>query len=82
MDKPTPKRRRARKADGSFQADNPKTVTNEAWESVPLEEGLSTNEVSYGVKKKVEKTSKSTAGKYDKKGKIRPTFGNVTSTTH
>ena len=78
---PTPKRRRARKADGSFRADNPATPHNEAYESTPIEDALSTNEVTYGVKQKVEGSSKPSAGKYAKKGKVRPTFGNVTSTT-
>jgi hypothetical protein len=75
------KRRRARKPNGSFKADNPQTPHNDAYESTPIEEALSSKEVSYGVKQKVEGTSKSTAGKYVKKGKVRPTFGNVTSTT-
>ena len=78
----TPKRRRARKADGSYRADNPATPHNEAYESIPVERALSTEEVSYGVKQKVDGASKPTAGKYAKKGKIRPTFGNVTSTTY
>jgi hypothetical protein len=76
------KRRRARKPNGSFKADNPQTPHNEAYEAVPIDESLSTNNVSYGVKQKVVGTSKPTAGKYGKKDKIRPTFGNVTSTTY
>jgi hypothetical protein len=79
---PTPKRRRARKADGSFRGDNPETKLNEAWEPTPIEAALSDNSVSYGVKQKVEGSSKPSAGKYAKKGKVRPTFGNVTSTTY
>ena len=79
---PTPsKRRRARKADGKYQGDNPATPHNEAYEALPIEDALSTNEVTYGVKQKVDGSSKPTAGKYAKKGKVRPTFGNVTSTT-
>ena len=76
------KRRRARKADGSYKADNPATAHNEAYESTPIEDALSTNEVTYGVKQRVEGSSKPSAGKYGKKGKVRPTFGNVTSTTY
>ena len=79
---PTPKRRRARKSDGSYRADNPATPHNEAYESTPIERALSTEEVTYGVKKKVEGSSKPSAGKYSKKGKVRPTFGNVTSITN
>ena len=79
---PTPKRRRARKADGKFQGDNPATPHNEAYEATPIENALSSNEVSYGVKQKVDGTSNPSAGKYAKKGKVRPTFGNVTSTTY
>lgn len=80
---PTPKRRRARKADGSFKGDNPTTPDlNEAWEPTPIEAALSDNSVSYAVKQKVDGTSKSSAGKYAKKDKVRPTFGNVTSTTY
>ena len=75
------KRRRARKADGSYKGDNPETKLNEAWEPTPIEDALSDNSVSYGVKQKVDGTSKPSAGKYGKKDKIRPTFGNVTSTT-
>ena len=54
---------------------------NEAWEATPIEAALSDNSVSYGVKQKVDGTSEPTAGKYSKKEKIRPTFGNVTTTT-
>ena len=82
MTEATPKRRRARKADGSFRGDNPATPHNEAYESTPIERALSTEEVTYGVKQKVDGTSKPSAGKYAKKGKIRPTFGKVTSTTN
>ena len=83
LNNPANKRRRARKPDGSFKGDNPTTPgLNEAWESTAIERALSTEEVTYAVKKKVDGSSKPTAGKYAKKGKIRPTFGNVTSTTH
>lgn len=76
------KRRRARKPNGSFKADNPQTPHNEAYEPIPIEDTLTSNNVSYGVKQKVGGTSKSSAGKYEKKSKVRPTFGNVTSTTY
>ena len=82
MTEPTPKRRRARKADGSYKGDNPETPRNEAWEPTPIEDGLSTGEVTYGVVQKVQGTSKPTAGKYSRKDKVRPTFGNVTSISH
>ena len=79
---PANKRRRARKPNGAFKGDNPSTPDlNEAWEPTPIENALSDNSVSYGVKQKVDGTSKPSAGKYGKKGKVRPTFGNVTSTT-
>ena len=76
------KRKRARKSDGKYRADNPTTPHNEAYESTPIEDALSTNNITYGVKQKVEGTSQPSAGKYSKKDKVRPTFGNVTSTTY
>jgi len=82
MTEPTPKRRRARKADGKFKGDNPTTPgLNEAWEPTGIEEALP-KENSYSVQQKVTGTSEPTAGKYSKKEKIRPrgTFGNVTTT--
>ena len=80
---PSPKRRRARKADGSYKGDNPATPNlNEAWEATPIDRALTDSSVGYGVKQKVEGTSKPSAGKYGKKSKVRPTFGNVTSTTY
>ncbi len=76
-----PKRRRARKADGSFKGDNPATPDlNEAWEPTELAEVVSPKEVGYSVRQKVDGTSNATAGKYAKKGKVQPTFGNVTTT--
>ena len=74
-----PKRRRARKDDGSFRADNPVTPHNEAWESVDLAESVSPKEFKHTVKQKVGGTSDATTGKYSKKSKIRPTFGSVTT---
>ena len=79
----TPKRRRSRKPNGAFKGDNPSTPDlNEAWEPTSIDRALSDNSVSYGVKQKVDGASKPSAGKYAKKGKVRPTFGNVTSTTY
>ena len=80
MTEATPKRRRARKADGQFKANNPETATNEAWEPVPVEEGLPKTDGKYSVKQKVGGTSDASAGKYSKKDKVRPTFGKVYST--
>ena len=78
-----PQRRRARKADGKFKGDNPDTPNvNEAWEPTELAESVGEKEVDYTVKAKVEGTSKPSAGKYQKKGKVRPTFGNITTTYH
>ena len=71
MTEATPKRRRARKADGQFKADNPDTVTNEAWE--PVEVPIA-KENKYEVKTKVSGKS-GDAGKYQKTSKVRPTFG-------
>jgi hypothetical protein len=80
---PKPRRKRARKPNGSFQGDNPSTPEhNEAWEAVELAEEVGEKTVKYSVEQKVTSTSEPTAGKYGKKGKIRPTFGNVTSTTY
>lgn len=77
----TPKRRRARKPDGSFKGDNPTTPNlNEAWEATPIERALSDNSVDYSVRQKVDKPSSASAGKYGKKDSIRPTFGKVTTT--
>ena len=76
-----PKRRRARKSDGTYKGDNPATPgLNEAWEPTPIEREVGEKTVAYSVKPKVQGTSNPTAGKYAKKGKVRPTFGNVTTT--
>ena len=81
--KPQQNRRRSRKSDGTFRGDNPDTPgLNEAWEPTDIAEVVGEKEVDYKVKPKVTGTSDPTAGKYSKKGKIRPTFGNVTSTTY
>ena len=78
---PAPKRRRARKSDGQFKGDNPATPgLNEAWESTDIEEALPKKENPYAVKQKVSGTSQDTAGKYSKKGKVKPTFGTVYTT--
>ena len=82
MDSNKPKRRRARLSDGKFKKDDPQTAVNEAWEPVPVEDELvSKNENKYAVKPKIDGTSTS-AGKYDSKPKVRPTFGGVTSETY
>ena len=76
------KRRRARKAHGSSKGNNAETKLHEALALSPIKTALCDNSVTYGVKQKVDGTSKPTAGKYGKKAKVRPTFGNVTSTTY
>jgi hypothetical protein len=76
------KRRRARKPNGEFRGDNPDTKLNQAWEPTPIEPALADKTVGYAIKQKVVGTSQPTAGKYGKKVGIRPTFGNVTSTTY
>ena len=78
--KPRPARRRARKADGKFQGDNPATPgVNEAWEPTEVESALPKKK-DYSVKQKIGGPSSADAGKYGKKPKTRPTFGNVTRT--
>ena len=75
---PKPRRRRARKDDGTFRGDNPNTPDlNEAWESTDIEAALPKKDNKYAVKQKV--GPKGDAGRYGKKNKVRPTFGNVTS---
>ena len=76
--KPSTRRRRARKPDGTFQGNDPTTPVNEAWEPVEVTEALPKKK-DYGVKPKV--SPKSSAGKYSKKPEVRPTFGKVTSTS-
>lgn len=73
----TPKRRRARKPDGSFKGD---AGLNEAWEPTPIERSLTDSSVDYSVKQQVSGPSASTAGKYSKRETVRPTFGKVTTT--
>ena len=84
MDQPAPKRRRARKTDGTFKGDNPATpALNEAWEPTPIETSVGKKTAGkYNVKQPVT-TSGSTAGKYSSKknSAVRPTFGKVTSTS-
>lgn len=77
--KPRPARRRARKADGQYRADDPNTTVNEAWEPVEVEQAVGQKTVDYSVRQKVTGTSEESAGKYGKKSKVRPTFGSVTS---
>lgn len=75
------KRRRARKVDGQFKGDNPATPDlNEAWEPTPVEEALPKKENNNLVKQKVTGSSQSSAGKYSKQSKVRPTFGKVYTT--
>ena len=76
----SPKRRRARKSDGTFQGNNPETEVNEAWEPVEVTEALPKKD--YSIKQKVEGPAKDTAGKYSKNNKksVRPGFGKVTTT--
>ena len=73
----TPKRRRARKPDGSFKGD---AGLNEAWEPTSIERVITDKTVDYSVKQQVSGPSASTAGKYSKKETVRPTFGKVTTT--
>ena len=73
--KPAPKRRRARKPNGTFQGDNPATPElNEAWE--PTEVAPALPKKSYIQAPKVGGLSDSTAGKYGKKPRVtRPGIG-------
>jgi hypothetical protein len=81
MDSSPKPRQRARKGDGKFRGDNPETKgLNEAWVPTEVEAALP-KEKDYSVKPKVEGTSGSSAGKYSKRPKTRPTFGSVTTTT-
>jgi len=76
-----PQRKRARKPNGSFKGDSPGTPgLNEAWEPTEMIEAVKEKEVKYSVQQKVDGTSNPTAGKYAKKGKVRPSFGNITTT--
>lgn len=76
-----PRRRRARKPTGEFKGDNPNTPgLNEAWESTPIENVITEKSVDYSVKTKVSGTSSPTAGKYERKGVIRPSFNKITTT--
>ncbi len=80
--KPRPARRRARKPDGKFQSDNPNTPQNEAWESVPVEQGLPKKKATT-VAPKVRSTTTSSAGKYGKRSPItRPGANKITTTFH
>lgn len=71
--KAQPKRRRARNTNGTF---------DKGVEPVAIEREVSEKTVDYTVRPRVDGTSEPTAGKYGKKGKVRPTFGNVTTTYH
>ncbi len=74
---PKPRRRRARQPDGKFEGG---AELNLHGESTDISEALSSGEVDYSVRQKITGTSNPTAGKYGKKDKIRPTFGNTTTT--
>ena len=78
--KPLPKRRRARKPDGSFKGDNPATPgLNEAWEPTPIEAALPKEK--YAPAPKVSAPSNGTAGKYGAKPKVtKPGINNITTT--
>ena len=83
MDKPAPKRRRARQPNGSFKGDNPTTPgLNEAWEPTPIEAALPKQELpKYAPKEKITGVSTNTAGKYGSKTKVtRPGLGKITTT--
>ena len=84
MTEATPKRRRARKPDGQYKADNPATPENEAWESIPVEDALKLKtEAKYKVRQKVDGLSGATAGKYGKKGKVsQPGIGKARTISH
>ena len=72
--KPRPARRRARKPDGKFRADDPSTPANEAWEPIPVEDALPKEK--YAPAPKVTGMSNNTAGKYSKAPKVkRPGIG-------
>ena len=64
MTEPTkkPARRRARKADGKYRANDPTTAVNEAWEPVEVEQAVGEKTVDYSVRQKVSAPSEPTAG--------------------
>ena len=75
--KPAPKRRRARKADGTYKGNDPTTPDlNEAWE--PTEVTPALPKKSYMKPPKIEGPSNNTAGRYAKKPRVnRPGIGNA-----
>ena len=80
--KPSPsnsqiKRKRARQSDGKFEGG---AELNLHVESTDIAESLSSSEVDYSVRQKIDGPSSPTAGKYGKKPKVRPTFGKITTT--
>ena len=80
---PAPKRRRARKPDGSFKGDNPTTPgLNEAWEPTEIEASLPKQTLSkYAPKEKITGATANTAGKYSTKPKVtKPGLGKITTT--
>jgi hypothetical protein len=80
MDSLQPKRRRARKPDGSFKGDNPSTPgLNEAWEPTPIEAALPKEK--YATKDMISSVSTNSAGKYSSKSKVtKPGLGKITTT--
>ena len=80
MDKPAPKRRRARQPDGSFKGDNPSTPgLNEAWEPTPIEAALPKEQ--YAIKEKISTVSSNSAGKYSSASKVTKSgLGKITTT--
>ena len=74
MTEKKPTRKRTRKTDGTFQEGKD---VNQHVEPTELETSVGNKDVDYSVKKKVDGTSKPTAGKYSKKDGVRPAFGNV-----
>jgi hypothetical protein len=76
-----PQRRRARKTNGTYQGDNPNTSVNEAYEPSEIESGLE-KKIDYSIKTKVDSISDASAGKYEKKEKIRPSFNGISTTYH
>nr|AKH48869.1 primase/helicase [uncultured marine virus] len=80
MDSPQPKRRRARKPDGSFKGDNPSTPDlNEAWEPTPIEAVLPKEK--YAKKDMISTTSSNSAGKYGSSSKVtKPGLGKISTT--
>lgn len=76
-----PQRRRARKTNGTYKGDDPNTSVNEAFDPSEIESGLE-KKIDYSIKTKVDSISSASAGKYEKKEKIRPSFNGISTTYH